>query len=376
MRVVLDPMAGHGDLLDATWEAATERRITLDRLDGIEVDERTAATCRRRLAEIVGSEERPAQQIIAANAFNPGSVEALSVRTYDLVITNPPYVRYQARNGNGTTAERTRSGLVTILNNCLSAASGKVWKELAEGYSGLADLSVPAWLLAAALVRPGGRLALVVPATWRSRDYADVIRYLLLRCFSLEYIVEDKQPGWFSDALIRTHLIVARRLPEADIAKPVGETTKFSEALWLQVAPEAAAGGSLVGAAFPKSAPEEQFAAWVRNACEESKCGITMRPFSLHDEWRALETRIVHRRWYQRLEDYANDMPLFVGARSISPATIPEVLKTVLPEGFTFGALVTLELGVANGFDFQLEDRGDWDMPSSWQRAISCWGWP
>ncbi|MGB6875378.1 MAG: N-6 DNA methylase, partial [Candidatus Acidiferrales bacterium] len=35
-RTILDPMAGHGDLLDATWEAATERCIKLDRLDGIE----------------------------------------------------------------------------------------------------------------------------------------------------------------------------------------------------------------------------------------------------------------------------------------------------------------------------------------------------
>src|SRR5437867_3598358 len=29
-RSVLDPMAGHGDLLDAAWEAAAERGISLD----------------------------------------------------------------------------------------------------------------------------------------------------------------------------------------------------------------------------------------------------------------------------------------------------------------------------------------------------------
>ena len=343
IRAVLDPMAGHGDLLDAAWEAATEHHITLDRLDGIEIDETTAAACRSRLAEITDGRDRPTQQIIPADAFNLASEEKLSLGTYDLVITNPPYVRYQARNGNGTTAERVRSGLAMILNNRLSAASGKIWNELATGYSGLADLSVPSWLLAAAMVRPGGRLALVVPATWRSRDYADVIRYLMLRCFSLEWIVEDKQPGWFSDALVRTHLIVARRLTEEDIAKPLQERPKFSETLWLQVAPEAAVGGSLVGAAFPGTTPEAQFAAWVRNDCKESKCGITVRPFNLHDEWRALETRITHRRWYQRLEDRADDTPLFVGTRSTSRVTIPDTLKTVLPDGFSPDTLVTIE---------------------------------
>src|SRR5580698_3724441 len=34
-RTVLDPMAGHGDLLDCAGEAANESGITLNRLDGI-----------------------------------------------------------------------------------------------------------------------------------------------------------------------------------------------------------------------------------------------------------------------------------------------------------------------------------------------------
>ena len=342
-RAVLDPMAGHGDLLDATFEAATERGIDLDRLDGIEIDEPTADTCRNRLTEIAAGGKPPARKIIAADAFDLASVEALPLRTYDLVITNPPYVRYQARNGNGTKAESIRSGLVAIINSRLSSVDGDVWRALAEGYSGLADLSVPAWLLAAAMVRPGGRLALVVPATWRSRDYADVIRYLLLRCFSLEFIVEDKQPGWFSDALVRTHLIVARRLSEEDVARPVRERTKLPEARWLQIAPEAAAGCSLVGAAFTGRNTERQFAAWVRNACKESKCGITARPFNLHDEWAALETRIARRPWYQRLEGRADNLPLFVNARSAARISVPDTLKGILPDGFSPGALVPLE---------------------------------
>lgn len=102
-RNVLDPMAGHGDLLDATWEAAVERGIAVQRLDGIEIDGATAEICRERLAQMAGTGSAPARQIIAADAFDPASIDALPQHAYDLVITNPPYVRYQSCNG--TTGE-------------------------------------------------------------------------------------------------------------------------------------------------------------------------------------------------------------------------------------------------------------------------------
>lgn len=337
-RGVLDPMAGHGNLLDATWEAASNRGIDLEHLAGIEIDERTAGTCRRRLAEITCG--GPAQQIVAGDAFDPACVEALHMPAYDLVITNPPYVRYQARVGNSGGPEQVRSGLVAVIKSRLAGVDRAIWKDLAESYSGLADLSVPAWLLAAAMVRPGGRLALVVPATWRSRDYADVIRYLLLRCFSVECIIEDEQPGWFSDALVRTHLVVARRLSEDSVSLRVGEKT-LPEISWLQVAPQASTAGSLVGAAFSGSDSEREFAAWVHGGCKESKTGIAVRPFSLNNEWAALETRIARRGWYNRLE--AEKLPLFGNARLAARIAVPDVLRSILPDGFDPETLVTLE---------------------------------
>jgi hypothetical protein len=342
MRTVLDPMAGHGDLLDATWQAAHERGITLSRLDGIEIDDPTAAACRRRLTEITDS-KRIAQQIICADAFDPHSIEALAFPNYDLVITNPPYIRYQAHNTNGAKWKHVRSGATAIIDNRLSGTDRDVWKTLVEGYAGLADLSVPAWLLAAAFVRPNGRLALVVPATWRSRDYADVIRYLMLRCFSLECIIEDTQPGWFSDALVRTHLIVARRLSPEDIANPLGAGTKLTETLWLQVAPQSAGANSLIAAAFDDDYPEAEFAKWVRSACIEPKKGIDVRRLNLRDERAALETRVGRRPWYRKLETHADDLPLFVGGRSISGVTLPPDLKSLLPVDLSLCSLMTLE---------------------------------
>ncbi len=342
-RTVLDPMAGHGDLLDATWEAAGECGITLDRLDGIEIDIATASMCRDRLSAIRAEHGTSDQKIVTGSAFDPESLKESPERGYDLVITNPPFVRYQTRNGNGTQAEATRSGLLDIAGSQLSGDKSDIWKTLIKGYSGLADLSVPSWLLAGLMVRSGGRLALVVPATWRSRDYADVIRYLLLRCFSLEAIVEDTQPGWFSDALVRTHLIVARRLPPEEALKPLCARDRWPQARWLQVAPDAANDQSLVGAAFEGRHPEAAFATWFRAMNATAPRGIKVRDFDLRHEWATLQSRIGRRRWYRKLECGGEELPLFADQSGPAPVTIPDTLRHMLPPHAEPVSLVSLE---------------------------------
>ena len=349
-RTVLDPMAGHGALLDATWEAATERGITIQRLDGIEIDEATAEICRDRLARMTSTGPGPARWLVTADAFDPASIRALPQQAYDLVITNPPYVRYQSQKRKGEQGDTIRAGLKAVLAGHLCGDEASVWRALADGYSGLADLSVPAWILSAAMVRPGGQLALVVPATWRSRDYADVIRYLMLRCFSLECIVEDRHPGWFSDALIRTHLIVARRLSASEVAKPIKTRHRLPEPLWVQVSPEAATSGSLVGAACEGAYPEQAFAAWLQAGCAGTRLGVSVRPFDPVDEYISLERRARRRRWYRNLDSENGHSPLFAGARTGDAAIVPGVLAEALPSGIPPGTLLNLEeVGVIVG---------------------------
>ena len=212
IRTVLDPMAGTGDLLDATWEAAAECGVALDCIDGVEIDGPTAAVCRDRMRGLLaGVHNAPKSEVIVANAFDAAAEERLAHSQYDLVITNPPYVRYQGRADQGTCAGSIRRQLHRVLVKRQTGPDAPVWRAAADGFSGLADLSIPAWLLAAALVRSGGRLALVVPATWRSRDYADVVRLLMSHCFEVERVVEGPRSAWFADALVCTHLVVARR---------------------------------------------------------------------------------------------------------------------------------------------------------------------
>ena len=334
-RTVLDPMAGHGDLLDAVWETAQERGISLERLDGIEIEETTAVVCRNRSAAILGHDSSAKCAVLGANAFDPATIATLPASRYDLVITNPPYVRYQGRNGNGSSVDPARSGLKKIIDCISVGAERTVWSALTKGYSGLADLSVPAWMLAGLLVRPGGRLALIAPATWRSRDYADVIRYLLMRAFAVETIVTDTQPGWFSDALVRTHLIVARRLADKEAQEQLGMKSRWPTARWLHIAPNAADEDSLVGAAFAGARPEAAFADWLHQAPTAGALGIEVRNFDLGQEWANLQSRISRRRWYRTLE--GEGLPLFSIRSKSAPAGLPEDLRQMLPASAQLG---------------------------------------
>jgi hypothetical protein len=317
-------------------------------LDGIELDASTAAHCQHRLARIIGEHEIPRYHISTSSAFEPPVLGDLLGSGYDLVITNPPYVRYQSRNKDTLHGDQIRSGIKTIADRLLSGADRSVWQVLIEGYSGLADLSIPSWLLSGLFVRPGGTLALVVPATWRSRDYADVIRYLMLRCFAIDYVVEDTQPGWFSEALVRTHLIIARRLTTHEVEVPLRDRHDFPTVKWLQVSPDAANNVSLVGGAFGEN-PEAALATWLSTNSEEQHRGIVRHFFNLHQEWAILENRVRSKRWFQRLEGPETGLPLFALGHQPPAPSLPNSLQDIIPAESLRSLCVLKDVGIQVG---------------------------
>lgn len=204
---VIDPMSGNGDLLDACRELGASPA----HMGAMEIDPIALDACEERLPEATR---------ILGSAFDPKSLAKLPRLQWDLVITNPPYVRYQSvSKGSGKEfplpgAVEIRNGLLAEIDMlpALDATDKDLFRKMVQGYSGLADLAVPSWILCAGLVAPGGRLALVVPESWLSRDYAAVIHYLLLRWFEIEFVVEDEHAVWFSDAQVKTTLLVAKRV--------------------------------------------------------------------------------------------------------------------------------------------------------------------
>ena len=203
IKNAVDPMAGIGDMLSALYS----KNLDIERLVGIEIDPTIIDVCRKN---------NPTSEIIQGDAFVTRIPNA--PRGWDLVITNPPYIRYQLLNESDNTeglpsGEQIRNNLISAIkkNNNLNKKDKKLFVELAQSYSGLSDMAVPSWLLCASMVREKGYLAMVVSDTWLNREYAAPIQELLLRCFDILSIVSDAGLAWFENAQVKTCLIVAQR---------------------------------------------------------------------------------------------------------------------------------------------------------------------
>ncbi|MDR1639870.1 MAG: SAM-dependent methyltransferase [Clostridiales bacterium] len=196
----LDPMAGSGDML-ASLEA-----LGLKDVHGIEID-----------PDVIG--DHPS--IVLGDAFSLSSYQPFHRMSWDLVITNPPYVRYQSATESKSSeivlknSTQIREGLIEAIKAIphLDSQDRPLFEKAARAYSGLADLAVPSWILCAALTAPGGTLAMVVPEAWMSRDYAAAIRILLRKLFEIKCVVEDAGAVWFPEAQVKTCLMVAKRIP-------------------------------------------------------------------------------------------------------------------------------------------------------------------
>ncbi len=241
-------------MLSACGCNSLQRRI----LGAIEIDPIAAATC---------SERVPGAVSVLGSAFDAATLSMLPAKHWDLVITNPPYVRYQSLTKSAGSAfslpsgVEVRNGLLQALNECdaLDSVDRTLFQELVTGYSGLADLAVPSWILCAALCAPGGRIALVLPESWLSRDYASVVQYLLLRWFRVKYVVEDAHAVWFADAQVKTTLLVAERTDRKESAFGPFRNESF---LRLRVSGSAKGSKSVVGRMFSDSSenPDRLFA--------------------------------------------------------------------------------------------------------------------
>ena len=201
-RSIIDPMVGAGDMLRACLEIGS----CPTQLVGIDLDPLAVAQAAQSLR---GTNRR----LTCGDAF----AVRLPERQFDLVITNPPYIRYQSKAGRADiavpTGEEIRQNLISQIRHrrYLSAAARTALSDVARRYPGTADVAVPSWILSAALVAESGTLAVVLPQAWLSRNYADPIREMLDRAFSVEVIVQDSDASWFGDAQVRTHLLVAKR---------------------------------------------------------------------------------------------------------------------------------------------------------------------
>lgn len=297
---IIDPMAGNGDML-----VACRQFCAISTLFGaMEIDPIALKACVERIPEATS---------ILGNAFAPESIEQFTMKQWDLVITNPPYVRYQSlASGAGEdfyipSGQEVRDQLLAAIDNAvaLDIEDKRLFKQLALAYSGLADLAVPSWILCAVLCAPNGRLALVLPESWLSRDYAFVVHYLLLRWFKIKYIVEDSHAAWFPDVQVKTTLLVADRIPRKSSAFDWKRTDMF---LRIRLSGSTVGVGGIVENVFDRAEknPEQAFAklasAWLTSGIGERTSMVEAELVSLSGVAGNLKRACIKRKWLREIE--------------------------------------------------------------------------
>ncbi|HEY3401162.1 MAG TPA: hypothetical protein VGK03_11085 [Geothrix sp.] len=318
------------------------------RTDGIEIDPLAHSEGLRRL-NATGAIK---STYLLGSAFDVETLSKLAPEGYDLVITNPPYLRYQSqKSGAGKlarlpNAKEVRNGLRAAIQSLetLSQTDKVSFLSLVESYSGLSDLAVPSWILCAALVKEGGALAMVVPESWLNRDYALIIRYMLLRWFRIEFIVEDAHSTWFPEVQIKTTLLVARRIPKLD------SIADFSNATYLHVSlPSSLSNGkSLVGGgelATSKN-PEREFArkarAVLHGQSDELMAAVKWDRVRLADQADAVMQKASGKKWLALFEPK-------IESDKIAKIVVPTVLKDWFDEFVEFESLADLGMEVGQG---------------------------
>jgi adenine-specific DNA-methyltransferase len=145
-------------------------------LTGVEIHEESARRCRRILNE-AGALAR----VVTGDFFE------FDERGYDAIVGNPPYVRYQAFFG-----EARARALASALSQ------GVALNQLASSWA-------PFVIHAAKLLRPTGRMGLVLPAELLTVNYAEPVRRFLLKRFKSVRLVTFESrvfPGVLEDVVV------------------------------------------------------------------------------------------------------------------------------------------------------------------------------
>jgi len=197
---VLDPMCGIGDLLMPYYNICD--------VHGIEID--STLRDQLKLSKLVSC-------VNFDNAFNLDVLMSLAQNGYDIVVTNPPYIRKEnlkSPNSNQFSLDLIKSNLISFTTyvSTLNLSQKDEVIETINSISGLADLAVMAWILCMLIVKDNGYLGIVVPNSWLTREYAKPVKNLLLSLFDIEVIINDVNNKWFEQrAQVKTNIVICKR---------------------------------------------------------------------------------------------------------------------------------------------------------------------
>ena len=195
---ILEPSCGDGVFFEALANAKGFRKTSVL---GFELEEEECAKAQSRAREVglAATNVRNADFLQwALDQFLAGDKDK-----FDAVIGNPPFVRYQ------------------YLPEPFQARAEQVFKQLSLPFTKHTNAWVPFILASMALLRPGGRLAMVVPAEIIHVTHAQSLRsYLGRECRRL--VIIDPEELWFSDTLQGAVILLAEKAQVGEKSEGLG----------------------------------------------------------------------------------------------------------------------------------------------------------
>ncbi len=174
---VLEPSAGEAAFLTAAVDRLHRLGVTRPNVSGVEIHSSSAQTAVASVESAGGTCD-----MRVADFFTVAPDHG-----FDVVIGNPPYIRYQ--DFTGESRSRSRAAALRAGVNLTALASS--WAAFT--------------VHSALFLRPGGRLGLVLPAELLSVNYAAAVRRFLLERFSSVRLVlfeEQVFPGAEADVVL------------------------------------------------------------------------------------------------------------------------------------------------------------------------------
>ncbi len=199
---VLEPSTGEAAFLISAVERLIELGAAAPIVNGVEIHAPSAEAARALIGAAGGTAE------IVVNDFF--MVEASP--TFDAIIGNPPFIRYQDWTG----AQRDRARFAALQQGVALTGLSSSWAAFVVHSAGF--------------LRPGGRLSFVLPAELLSVNYAGPVRRFLLENFaSVELVVFDEQV--FPDAEADTVLVKAAGWQQSPAGSAVLRQTRNASTL-------------------------------------------------------------------------------------------------------------------------------------------------
>lgn len=204
-KTILEPSCGDGVFFRVLSDLAPK---SVRSVVGFEIEQEEAAKAK----SLAHSLKNMGGEVHARDFLGWSLIQLTRPPMFDAVVGNPPFIRYQ------------------YLDNGLQEFSQRIFRFFHLPFTKHTNAWVPFVISSLALLRPGGRLAMVVPSELLHVLHAESLRVFLTRECS-RVLIFDPQELWFEGVLQGAILILAEKKQTSDaIFKGVGIISTRSKA--------------------------------------------------------------------------------------------------------------------------------------------------